>query len=186
MRRASLSPALLLIASVPLLALPAGSPAQTAGKKPFAISHLYDIRDVSDPRCSPDGSRVAFVVREDDFRSGSSNSDIYVCTLDGKRTMRMTSDRASDSSPRWSPDGSQLLFVSTRSGSAQAWILPANGGEPRQVTAFESGVSDLAWFPDGKSFLFTSRVYPECGADNDCNTRVSSEAAVRPAQGKPR
>jgi dipeptidyl aminopeptidase/acylaminoacyl peptidase len=161
-------------------AYPGDASAQTGSRKPFTIAHLYDIRDVSDPRCSPDGSRIAFVVREDDLAAGTSNSDIYLRTRDGKRMVRMTADPASDSSPRWSPDGSQLLFISTRSGSAQAWVMPADGGEPRQVTTFEQGVSNIAWMPDGTSFLFSSRVYPECGADNECNKKIAREAASGP------
>lgn len=154
--------------------------ALSEGTKPFTISHLYDIRDVSDPRCSPDGTRLAFVVRADDLSTGTSNSDIQVCTLDGQRTLHTTVDPASDTSPRWSPDGSQLLFISTRSGSAQAWVMPADGGEPRQVTRFETGVSDILWMPDGESFLFSSRVYPECGADNECNKRIADDASSGP------
>jgi dipeptidyl aminopeptidase/acylaminoacyl peptidase len=170
----------LLLTALACHALPDAAMAQSGDKRPFAISHLYDIRDVSDPQCSPDGSRVAFVVGENSLADATSNSDLYVRTLDGKRMTRMTSDRASDSSPRWSPDGSQMLFISTRSGSAQAWVLPADGGEPRQITKFEQGVGDITWMPDGISFLFTSAVYPECGADNDCNKTIKRDAESGP------
>ena len=35
---------------------------EDAGKSPFSIEALYRLRDVADPRWSPDGARILFVV----------------------------------------------------------------------------------------------------------------------------
>ena len=56
----------------------------------------------------------------------------------------------SASSPQYSPDGTQIAFITTLSGSPQAWIIPAGGGYPRQVTSYADAVSGLRWSPDGK------------------------------------
>lgn len=61
-----------------------------------------------------------------------------------------------DHSPRWSPDGRYLAFVSQRSGSAQIWLLPLDGGEARQLTKIKGGCGNPAWSPDGRYLAFTA------------------------------
>ena len=39
------------------------------------------------------------------------------------------------------------------------------------MTDVSTGVSDLLWSPDGRHIAFTSSVYPECGAEDDCNRK---------------
>ena len=50
----------------------------------------------------------------------------------------------------YSPDGNQIAYITTLSGSPQAWIIPATGGYPRQVTNGSDPVSGLRWSPDGR------------------------------------
>jgi dipeptidyl aminopeptidase/acylaminoacyl peptidase len=160
-----------------ILAFPA--PGQ---KKPFAIADLYRLSGIEDPQFSPDGSQIAFVVRESNLAKGTTNNEIYLIRADGSGLRRMTNNPSSDNHPRWSPDGSSLLFVSTRKNGAQAWILPLAGGEPRQLTDFSAGVGDPIWSPDGKQILFTSDVYPECGANDSCNKATANAADTGPLQ----
>lgn len=56
----------------------------------------------------------------------------------------------SASAAQYSPDGKSIAYISTLSGSPQAWIIPALGGEPRQLTTGSDPVSGLRWSPDGK------------------------------------
>ena len=56
----------------------------------------------------------------------------------------------SASAAQYSPDGKQIAYISTLSGSPQAWIIPAQGGEARQLTTGSDPVSGLRWSPDGK------------------------------------
>lgn len=56
----------------------------------------------------------------------------------------------SASAPQYSPDGTQIAYLTTISGLPQAWIIPAGGGYPRQVTNGSDPVSGLRWSPDGK------------------------------------
>ena len=56
----------------------------------------------------------------------------------------------SASAAQYSPDGKSIAYISTLSGSPQAWIIPAQGGEPRQLTTGSDPVSGLRWSPDGK------------------------------------
>lgn len=56
----------------------------------------------------------------------------------------------SASGGQYSPDGRQIAYLTNISGSPQAWIIPAGGGYPRQVTAGSDPVSQLRWSPDGR------------------------------------
>ncbi len=58
----------------------------------------------------------------------------------------------------YSPDGAQIAFVSDRSGDDQVWSGPADGGEPRRLSAFTGGrvVDDLTWTADGEAVWVSS------------------------------
>ncbi len=153
-----------------------------AQKKPFAIEDLYKLKTVGDPQVSPDGRRIAFTVTESNLAEGKSKSEIYLMDADGNNIRKVTDNPAADYHPRWSPDGKSLLFLSTRHEGPQAWLLPLSGGEPTQVTHFTTGVSDAAWTFDGKHIVFTSDVFPECGADGDCNKKIDESMSNGPIQ----
>jgi len=151
-------------------------------KRALTIADLYDLKSVGDPQCSPDGKRVAFTVTEHDMEKGKSNSDIYVMNADGSDLRRMTSSEKADYHPRWSPDGDYLLFVSARKDGSQAWRLPVGGGEAEQLTDFSMGVSDPRWTSDGKKIVFFTEVFPECGADSECNKKLTDDTDEGPVQ----
>ena len=143
-----------------------------AQKRPFTIADLYKIKTLEDPQYSPDGSKIAFVVREDDLEKGKTNAEIYTIDKDGTHLRKMTNDPESDTHPRWSPDGKSILFVSTRKNGAQAWLLPVDGGEARKLTDISTGLDNPIWSPDGKEIIFSTDVFPECGADDNCNKKI--------------
>ncbi len=154
----------------------------SAQKRPFTIEDLYKVRSVAGPQISPDGKNIAFTVTENFLSEGKSRTEIYMMTADGNNLRKLTDNTASDYHPRWSPDGKSLLFLSARSEGPQAWLLSLEGGEPSQVTHFNTGVSDAEWTSDGKEIVFTSDVFPECGADGDCNKKIDDRMSSGPIQ----
>jgi dipeptidyl aminopeptidase/acylaminoacyl peptidase len=52
--------------------------------------------------------------------------------------------------PSFSPDAKRLAYITTISGSPQVWIVPVEGGYPRQVTALGDPVNGMTWSPDGE------------------------------------
>jgi Tol biopolymer transport system component len=116
---------------------------------------------------SPDGRRVAFVVRATDLEGDRGQTDLWLLDLDaaGRATgepRRLTSDDAGDTAPRWAPDGRSLFFLSTRSGSSQVWRLPLAGGEAVQVTDLPLDVANLLVAPDGRRLAFSAEVHVDC------------------------
>jgi dipeptidyl aminopeptidase/acylaminoacyl peptidase len=101
---------------------------------PFSVADMLAMDRISDPRVSADGARVAFTVRVTDMEANRGRNDVWLAALDGSGTRRLTSHEASDTQARWAADGRSLYFVSTRTGSAQVFRIPADGGEAEPVT----------------------------------------------------
>ncbi|HKB15320.1 MAG TPA: S9 family peptidase, partial [Planctomycetota bacterium] len=130
------------------LSLQAAAPAST---RPPRIEDLFELKDVGDPRISPDGKWVAYTVRTFDAKKDSSDADVYMVPFEGGEPVRVTTSPKGEDRPRWSPDGRSLAFLSGREGKkAQVWILDRRGGEAVKATDFKGGVSDFAWSPDSK------------------------------------
>ncbi|HET7353202.1 MAG TPA: S9 family peptidase, partial [Gaiellaceae bacterium] len=125
---------------------------------------VYALTSVGDPRLSPDGRRVAYVVNRIDREANGYRAAIWVAPLDGsEEPTQLTAGTRSDSSPRWSPDGRWLAFVSNRDGEdekahGELYVLPAKGGEPRRLTESKEGVESIAWSPDSARIVFARRV----------------------------
>ncbi len=121
---------------------------------------VYQLTGVSDPRLSPDGLTVAYVVWTIDPEANAYRSAIWVAPSDGSGTpRRFTAGDKRDGAPRWSPDGSMLAFTSNReSDQAQLYVMPADGGEPMKLTDLKASVGEPEWSPDGTRIVFTSRV----------------------------
>ena len=160
-----------------------------------------DLVQVSDPRLSPDGDRVAFV-RTVPAGDRTYESTVYVASLGGDGSgaggiaadgaRRFTAADGRDEAPRWSPDGSRLAFTSTRGVGeerAQLWVLPADGGEAAQVTDVAGAVSSPAWSPDGSKVAFAQRSTPgerEHGLDLALAGHVGSDQSYEREPPDPR
>ncbi len=99
------------------------------------------------PRFSPDGQFVAY-----DAQIGG-NGDIFVVSVNGGSSRRLTSDSTQEVLPAWSSNGQWIYFASNRGGDFNLWKIPASGGDAVQITkqgAFESFAA-----PDGKTIFYT-------------------------------
>ena len=143
--------------------VPAASAQDDAGWTP-ALSMQY--RAVSGTAISPDGARIAFVVREPLMEGPQSEylSHIWMTDSEGSRAAQWTRGEASAGSPQFSPDGAWLSFTSGREGEGEAgsqlWALPMAGGEARQLTEAEGSVGGYRWSPDGTRIAFLMRDPP--------------------------
>jgi len=139
---------------------------------------LYSIKLVEDPRISPDGSQVAFVLMEIDREAYEYRRAIWMASTGAGTPPRRFSGGGNDTSPRWSPDGRWLAFVRSPAGEVkpkdererdrgvgkgQVWVMPSDGGEGRQLTFLRDGAGDPVWAPDGESLVFVA----ETGSPDD-------------------
>src|SRR5262249_9305110 len=124
---------------------------------------LFKFKRVAAPQISPDGKHVAYQLTTVDLEANKSSSAIYVADTDGKRPPKQLTDPMGkkDTNPNWSLDGKTILFESNRSGTGQLYVVPAAGGEPKQITNISTGAGNAIWSPDGSKIAFVSAVYPE-------------------------
>ena len=119
-----------------------------AGGKAWTMDAIMALKTISDPQISPDGSKVAYVVRSANFQRKGYDSQIWVVSTSGGTPQPLKASHVSDGHPRWSRKGNQLAFVSRRDGHPQIYAVGPPDGEPRKLTASASGVSDFKWSPD--------------------------------------
>lgn len=126
--------------------------------RPLQASDMYRLRDVGEPRISPDGAWVAYTVTTIDSVRDSRDSDVWMVNWAGTRTIRVTSTPDDETNPRWSPDNRYLSFVSGRfeSKGGQLWLLDRAGGEAQRLTDLKGGVAEYAWSPDGSRIAVIS------------------------------
>jgi tricorn protease len=106
------------------------------------------------------GDQVAFVY----------GGDIYTVSAQGGLARRLTSHEGLELYPKFSPDGRWIAFSAEYSGTRQIWVMPADGGEPRQLTFYNDvgpmpprGGTDyrvLDWTPDGRHILVRANRTP--------------------------
>jgi len=138
----------------------------------------------TDPRLSPDGSTVAFVVQSVTPRRDGYRHAIWSVPADGSGpARRLTIGWKHDTAPRYSPDGETLAFLSDRrtavedapaspeqrEDAVQVHLLPARGGEARRLTDLPRGVDAFAWSPDGSRLALVSS---SLGATRDEDARL--------------
>ena len=93
----------------------------------------------------------------------------------------MLTDRGSmEYDPSWSPTGDTIAFVANYTGNDEIWLLPAGGGEARQLT-YNNWEWDKhpTWSPDGKEIAFFSnrtgkRQIWVMGADGSAQHNISN------------
>jgi dipeptidyl aminopeptidase/acylaminoacyl peptidase len=139
---------------------------------------VYALTSVGDPRLSPDGRLVAYVVTRIEKDDNAYRSAIWVAPVDGSEPPRQfTSGERRDGSPRWSPDGKWLAFVSNRDdeedkSKGQLYVMPAHGGEGRRLTDGKASVEAVAWSPDSSRIAFARRVPDEAYDEEDDRKRA--------------
>ncbi|HLJ67296.1 MAG TPA: S9 family peptidase [Chloroflexota bacterium] len=128
---------------------------------------LFRLRLVGDAQVSPDGRRIAYVVKWLDRAADEYRSCIYLweagsAEADGtpgvSAASRQFTAGESDSTPRWSPDGRRLAFLSRRGEKQQVYLMTAGGGEAVPLTDLPLGAGTPVWSPDGRWIAFAAAV----------------------------
>jgi len=124
-----------------------------------ATAARVEPRFFSDPRLSPDGTRLAVHLQEDE-------NDIWVADLARGSLMRLSTDKGEDETPAWSPDGRFVAWTGTRASVPRGIFkraADASGGEELLWTT-DAHLHVNDWSPDGTTLLLEIQ-NPETRAD---------------------
>ena len=109
----------------------------------------HDLNDYHDLSLTRDAGRLAAVQYH-------SVSGIWVAPeADADRARQIASDAGRVEELAWAPDG-RIVYRSNAGGSAEIWVMGADGSNPKQLTADARVGRGLAVSPDGRRIFFAS------------------------------
>ncbi len=93
--------------------------------------------------------------------------DLWTSSTGGGNAMRLTAHPGVETYAKFSPDGAWIAFTGQYDGDEQVYVVPAGGGEPKQLTFYPSrgplaprwGFDNqvLGWTTDGKIYFRSER-----------------------------
>ncbi|MDR2423103.1 MAG: S9 family peptidase [Prevotellaceae bacterium] len=111
---------------------------------------LWSFGRLGNTTVSPNGKHVAFTVTRYNVEQNKSNSEIYICRVDGSEMKQLTHSPERENALQWSPDGKYIGFV--RGG--KMFEINPDGNWERQVAIPDNRqVNEFSYSPDGTKIL---------------------------------
>ena len=94
--------------------------------------------------------------------------DLWLASNSGGVAWRITTSPGRELFPKFSPDGKWIAFTGQYDGNFNVYVMPSQGGQPRQLTFYQGSAQPLSdrmgihnevvtWTPDSTHILFLSR-----------------------------
>ena len=151
-----------VVSRLALAAAAASALGASAGAAGLATPDLARLRSTGGLALSPDGSRLAYVI-VDNEGPGRPTSQVSILELASGKSVRLGGEKEPSSHPEWSPDGRSLAFLGGPEGRQGLRVARAEGSEARFLAPVEWTNSPLqnpgrrlAWSPDGRRIAFVS------------------------------
>lgn len=124
----------------------------------FDIEALEALGRVSDPKVSPDGSKILYGVSYESVELNRSNNELYTMNLDGSDVRRLSRTAESESQAVWLEGGRRIGFVAAKDGKPQMWVMNADGKGRRVVSRMTNGIAGFLVSPDGTKVVLISNI----------------------------
>lgn len=142
---------------------------------------------------SPDGKRIAFVVRRANAAENQYCQQLMVMPIGGgnapreldrggalirndfelRKFVSIMAGSAKVITPRWSPDGRSIAFLKQQGKTSQVWLVRGAGDKPAsRATDMPDNVDDFAWTESGEALVVATRP----------GIRIQAEAIAREAR----
>jgi dipeptidyl aminopeptidase/acylaminoacyl peptidase len=125
---------------------------------------LLRLRSVAAVQLSPDATRVAYVVENNDG-AGRPYGQRWVMTLADGKTVRFGSEKEPSGNPEWSPDGQWIAYRGRVGDKSGLVVARADGSGARFIAEMPGTNAPLpgtgktvTWSPDSKRIAFVSAV----------------------------
>lgn len=137
---------------------------------------------------SPDSKEIAYVSKKVDDFVTSTNSDIYVVSLETGKTKNISEGMEGfDLDPLYSPDGKYIAFISLKragfeSDKHRLMLYDRKSGDVRELsTKLDQWIFEKVWAPDSKSIFFTAT---DSGTVQIFNMKVADGSFERVSRGQ--
>ncbi len=124
----------------------------------FNIEALEALGRVSNPKVSPDGTKILYGISYESVEQNKSNNELYVMNIDGSGQKRLTTTPMSENDAVWIDGGRRIAFIAEKDGKPQMWVMNADGSNRHVVTRMENGVGGFVVSPDGTKVVLISTV----------------------------
>ncbi len=111
---------------------------------------------------SPDGQEVCYTSNHDEVGALSTNNDLFIVSVSGGATKKITDNPASDSTPLYSPDGKYIAYRAQvrpgyESDRFRLMLYNRRSGHIRNMTEnFDRWVGTYVWDPDSSKIYFVA------------------------------
>jgi dipeptidyl aminopeptidase/acylaminoacyl peptidase len=119
---------------------------------------LWSFGRLGDVQVSPDGNKILYGVSYYSIEQNRSNRELFVMNSDGTGKVQLTESKENEFNAIWHPEGSKIVYLSSASGTVQAWVMNGDGSGKQQISEVEGGISGLAFSPDGAKVLYLQDV----------------------------
>lgn len=147
-----------------------------AQARPMTETDLATMKRLSGAAASPDGTLVAYQLRETDLEANKGKTDLYMLKLgvpNAQPVLFASKPDKNEHDPAFAPNGKSIFYISNESGSDQIWRYDIASGTTMQSSNFKADVSGFKISPDGMKFAVWGDIARECldfGCEKDGDT----------------
>jgi dipeptidyl aminopeptidase/acylaminoacyl peptidase len=122
----------------------------------------FSLGGPDDYAISPDGKEVAYAMNTDEVPAAGTNNDLFVVSIAGGESHKITGNPGADDSPQYSPDSRYLAYLSQARGGYESdksrlvVLDRATGKLNMPADAIDRGVNSFTWAPDSQRIFFTT------------------------------